>query len=94
MHDLADHRFPAGHTITSGAATSQETRWLRSFLSMSSSVTSGTPGFEPGYGHAPWYVDPVKRFSEEDEKEFWFLDSHWPRGLTPMGLIWNEDGYN
>jgi pyruvate,water dikinase len=52
------------------------------------------PGFKPGYTHAPWYIDPVQTFSKEDEKNFWFLDFHWPRGLTPMGLIWNEDGYN
>ena len=52
------------------------------------------PGFKPRYTHAPWYIDPVQTFRKEDEENFWFLDFHWPRGLTPMGLIWNEDGYN
>jgi len=52
------------------------------------------PGFKPDYGHAPWCVDHVRRFRKEDEKELWFLDFHWPRGLTPMGLTFNEDGYN
>src|SRR5215472_9478315 len=52
------------------------------------------PGFKPGYTHGPWYVDPVQTFRKEDEETFWFLDFHWPRGLTPMGLVWNEDGYN
>ncbi|MGH3418831.1 MAG: PEP-utilizing enzyme [Streptosporangiaceae bacterium] len=52
------------------------------------------PGFKPDYGHAPWYVDPVRTFRKEDEKAFWFLDFHWQRGLTPMGLIFSEDGYN
>ena len=52
------------------------------------------PGFKPGYTHAPWYIDPVQTFRKEDEETFWFLDFHWPRGLTPMGLVWNEDGYN
>ena len=52
------------------------------------------PGFKADYGHAPWYVDPVRTFRQEDEKELWFLDFHWPRGLTPMGLVFNEDGYN
>ena len=61
---------------------------------MNSSATSGIPGFKPGYTHAPWYIDPVQTFRKEDEENFWFLDFHWPRGLTPMGLIWNEDGYN
>ena len=52
------------------------------------------PGFKPEYDHAPWVVDPVKTFSKQDEETFWFLDFHWPRGMTPMGYIWMEDGYN
>lgn len=52
------------------------------------------PGFTPSYGHTPWVVDPFNTFHKDDEKTFWFLDFHWPRGMTPMGLIWNEDGYN
>lgn len=52
------------------------------------------PGFTPAYDHAPWVVDPVKTFSKKDEENFWFLDFHWPRGMTPMGYIWMEDGYN
>ena len=52
------------------------------------------PGFKPAFEHAPYYVEPFRTFSKEDEKRFWFLDFHWPRGLTPLGLIWNEDGYN
>jgi pyruvate, water dikinase len=39
-------------------------------------------------------VDPVRTFCREDEKAFWFLDFHWQRGQTPMGLTFNEDGYN
>ena len=46
------------------------------------------PGFTPAYDHAPWVVDPVKTFSKKDEENFWFLDFHWPRGMTPMGYIW------
>ena len=52
------------------------------------------PGFTPSYDHAPWVVDPVNTFQQKDEETFWFLDFHWPRGMTPMGMIWNEDGYN
>ena len=52
------------------------------------------PGFKPDHGHAPWCVDPVRTFRKDDEKAFWFLDFHWQRGLTPMGLTFNEDGYN
>ena len=52
------------------------------------------PGFKPAFEHAPYYVEPFRTFNKEDEKRFWFLDFHWPRGLTPLGLVWNEDGYN
>lgn len=52
------------------------------------------PGFKPEYGYTPWAVEPFRTFGKEDEQRFWFLDFHWPRGLTPMGLIWNEDGYS
>jgi pyruvate,water dikinase len=51
------------------------------------------PGFTPAYDHAPWVVEPVRPFQKEDESRFWYLDFHWPRGLTPMGFVWNEDGY-
>ena len=51
------------------------------------------PGFRPAYGHAPFVVEPFGTFSKEDESRFWFLDFHWSRGLTPLGLLWNEDGY-
>lgn len=51
------------------------------------------PGFKPSYGHAPWVVEPLDTFSKDDEDRMWFLDFHWPRGLTPMGFVWNEDGY-
>jgi len=52
------------------------------------------PGFDPDQGRAPWCVDPVRTFRKEDEEALWFLDFHWQRGLTPMGLVFNEDGYN
>ncbi|HEY8474846.1 MAG TPA: PEP-utilizing enzyme [Natronosporangium sp.] len=50
------------------------------------------PGYVPSAADAPWAVEPSGTFSKADEQRFWFLDFHWPRGLTPMGLIWNEDG--
>ena len=51
------------------------------------------PGFTPAYGQAPWCTEPIDSFQKEDEKRFWFLDFHWPRGLSPMGIIFLEDGY-
>ena len=52
------------------------------------------PGFKPEYGHAAWCMEPINTFKKEDEQRFWFLDFHWPRGLTPMGITFLEDGYS
>jgi hypothetical protein len=52
------------------------------------------PGFTPAPGHAPFVVEPFGRFRPGDEERFWFLDFHWPRGFTPLGLLWLEEGYS
>ncbi|MFF9123600.1 PEP-utilizing enzyme [Streptomyces sp. NPDC014889] len=52
------------------------------------------PGFTPAFGHTPFVVEPFRTFSERDEKRFWFLDFHCPRGLTPLATTWLEDGYS
>ncbi len=51
------------------------------------------PGFKPEFPQSPWVNDPVKNFSKEDEEKFWFIDFHWPRGFTPMGMLYLEDGF-
>lgn len=52
------------------------------------------PGFVPSFGHSPYIVEPFRSFSAPDKDRFWFLDFHWASGLTPLGMIWNEDGYS
>jgi len=52
------------------------------------------PGFTPGYGHSPWVTEPVDTFQADDQERFWFLDFHFPRGLSPMGIVFLEDGYS
>ncbi|AQT81820.1 PEP-utilizing protein mobile subunit [Mycolicibacterium litorale] len=52
------------------------------------------PGFSPSFGHSPYIVEPFRSFTAADKDRFWFLDFHWARGLTPLGMIWNEDGYS
>lgn len=52
------------------------------------------PGFAPSFGHSPYIVEPFRSFTAADKDRFWFLDFHWARGLTPLGMIWNEDGYS
>lgn len=54
----------------------------------------GYPGSEAAFGLASWVHEPVGRFREHDQQRFWFLDFHWPRGITPMGLTVIEDGYS
>jgi pyruvate,water dikinase len=49
------------------------------------------PGFRPVYGHTPWINRPLDTFRREDEDNFWVLDFHWPRGLTPLGIVAAED---
>lgn len=50
------------------------------------------PGFRPGPDHAPWAVDRFRTFSKADEDTLWFLEAHTPRGLTPLAMVWAEDG--
>lgn len=51
------------------------------------------PGFTPSYAQSPWCTEPINTFRKEDEERFWFLDFHWPRGLSPMGILFLEDCY-
>lgn len=50
------------------------------------------PGFTPGPDHAPWATDRFRTFSKADEDQLWFLEAHTPRGLTPLAMVWAEDG--
>lgn len=52
------------------------------------------PGYTPSYGESPWCTEPIDTFKKQDEGRFWFMDFHWPRGLSPMGLIFLQDGYS
>jgi len=54
------------------------------------SVDQFLDGWYPGW--KPEHLDgPVLRmksgpFTKEDEKRFWFVDFHWPRGFSPLGM--------
>jgi len=63
--------------------------WVDEFIS-----EEWYPGFRPGYGHSPWVTEPVDTFKAGDQERFWFLDFHFPRGLSPMGMVFLEDGYS
>ncbi len=49
------------------------------------------PGYRPEQSSSPWMNESLSGFRKEDESRFWFLDFHWPRGFSPMGLLFLED---
>jgi len=51
------------------------------------------PQSQGALGRSKAAVEPFDTFRPEDESRLWFLDFHWPRGLTPLATLWNEDGY-
>ena len=52
------------------------------------------PGYKPEHFASPFLVDPASPFKPGDEENFWFLDFHWSRGLTPLAAtLWASDGY-
>jgi len=51
------------------------------------------PGYALDSFEAPWVSDYLRPMSAADEGRFWFLDFHFPRGHTPMGLTYVADGY-
>lgn len=50
-------------------------------------------GLSAEHGDAPWVVEQFGPLGKADENRFWYLDFHWPRGLTPLGTVWHQDGY-
>jgi phosphohistidine swiveling domain-containing protein len=52
------------------------------------------PGYRPERFAMPYVIDPPGPFRKCDEKNFWYLDFHWSRGLTPLAAtLWSSDGY-
>jgi phosphohistidine swiveling domain-containing protein len=52
------------------------------------------PGYKPEHFASPYLVDPASPFKPGDEENFWYLDFHWSRGLTPLAAtLWASDGY-
>ncbi len=43
------------------------------------------PGWTPELIDDPWIRSKSGPFTKEDEKHFWFVDFHWPRGFSPLG---------
>ncbi|MEP7204134.1 MAG: PEP-utilizing enzyme [Ilumatobacteraceae bacterium] len=44
------------------------------------------PGWKPEHIDDPWVRMKSGPFRKEDESRFWFVDFHWPRGFSPLGM--------
>jgi phosphohistidine swiveling domain-containing protein len=44
------------------------------------------PGWKPEHLDMPWLRERTGPFRKEDEEKFWFVDFHWPRGFSPLGI--------
>lgn len=49
------------------------------------------PGWKPEHIDNPWLRMRPRPFSKEDEQTFWFVDFHWPRGFSPLGMQFVSD---
>ena len=49
------------------------------------------PGWKPEHIDNPWLRMRPRPFTKEDEQSFWFVDFHWPRGFSPLGMQFVSD---
>ena len=49
------------------------------------------PGWKPEHLDNPWLRMKSVPFSKADEERFWFVDFHWPRGFSPLGMQFVSD---
>ncbi len=45
------------------------------------------PGWKPEHIDNPWLRLKSTPFTKADEDRFWFVDFHWPRGFSPLGMM-------
>ena len=49
------------------------------------------PGWKPEHLDNPWLRMKSVPFTKQDEDRFWFVDFHWPRGFSPLGMQFVAD---
>ena len=49
------------------------------------------PGWKPELTDAPWVRTQPDRSRRRTRTRFWFVDFHWPRGFSPMGMLYVTD---
>jgi phosphohistidine swiveling domain-containing protein len=52
------------------------------------------PGWSEALIDEPWVAERTRPFRKEDESRFWFIDTHWPRGFSPIGHLYVTDCAN
>jgi pyruvate,water dikinase len=60
-------------------------------VSVDSLLDGWYPGWKPVNLDNHWLRMKSKPFSKEDEEKFWFVDFHWPRGFSPLGMMFVHD---
>ena len=60
-------------------------------VSVDSLLDGWYPGWKPENLDNHWLRMKSKPFSKEDEEKFWFVDFHWPRGFSPLGMMFVHD---
>jgi pyruvate,water dikinase len=60
-------------------------------VSVDSLLDGWYPGWKPEHIDNPWLRMRPRPFTKEDESSFWFVDFHWPRGFSPLGMQFVSD---
>ena len=60
-------------------------------VSVDSLLDGWYPGWKPENLDNHWLRMKSRPFSKEDEESFWFVDFHWPRGFSPLGMMFVHD---
>jgi phosphoenolpyruvate synthase/pyruvate phosphate dikinase len=60
-------------------------------VSVDSLLDGWYPGWKPENLDNHWLRMKSRPFTKEDEEKFWFVDFHWPRGFSPLGMMFVHD---
>ncbi len=60
-------------------------------VSVDSLLDGWYPGWKPENLDNHWLRMKSRPFTKEDEESFWFVDFHWPRGFSPLGMMFVHD---
>ena len=64
---------------------------MAEIVSVDSLLDGWYPGWKPEHLDNNWLRMRPRPFTKEDEERFWFADFHWPRGFSPLGMMFVAD---